>query len=584
MSLKMNKFQSLLVSFALLLAGSFLASCGGDDDDKKIQFNSGDFVVSHTDLALAGTGEQTVTIKSPVKPTLSADASWIHVGNVNSTSTNVYTAQVWCDENNSYDVRKGTITVTASGNNKTINVTQYGAETVELKSLDPGAELLAAGGTLVVNYAATGSVDVKAPEWLSEVKSKAITDNTVSFTYTANYGNAERAGDIVISLVSDPAIAVTVSVKQPVMQASTDMSDNAKALAKKIVAGVNIGNTMESPGGEGAWGNPKITDAYIKGLKALGFNAVRIPCAWDSHVSDASTNTLDPAWLSRVDEVVGYVVANDMYALLNIHWDGGWLEESCVNGYDEKVNKKQKDYWTQIANKLNHYDQHLIFAGMNEPGQQDQGGVVNKSIDAIMAYQQTFVDAVRATGGNNAMRVLVHQAPYTNIDKAVEGYYHLPNDPVADRAMVEIHFYDPSDYTIMDKDGAWGAGSTVKLYWGKDFHVEGSNRNCTWGEEDYVDNQFKKMKDKYVSAGVPVILGEYSTSIRNSSISGFDKDKYEASRAHWNEYITKSAKTNGCVPFYWETGGDISRTAGSARNQYAIDALIKGANAAAYPF
>lgn len=581
----MNKVQSLFASLAFVFAGGIFISCGGDDDSHKIEFDSDDFVVGKTEIAVAGTAEQIISVKSPVKPTAKADAEWIHIGNITaSQSSSIYSLPVWCDENSTFDVRSGNISITAGSYTKTVKVTQYGAETVEIRSVEPGNELEANGGTLTINFAATGAVTVSAPEWLREVKSKALTENSVQFTYSANYGDAARSGDVVISLDSDAAIKQTVSFTQAKATPSTDMSDDAKTLAKKMVAGINIGNTLEVPKGQD-WGNPAVNEEYIKGLKALGFNAVRIPCAWDSYVTDASTNTIDPAWLNRVDEVVGWVVANDMYAIVNIHWDGGWLETTCSQGYNEEVNKKQRDYWTQIATKLNHYDQHLLFAGMNEPGHQN--GAEAKAIDAIMKYQQTFVDAVRATGGNNAQRCLIHQAPDTNIDMAVDtkNPYSLPNDPVTGRSLVEVHFYDPSDYTIMEKDGDWYAGSIVKLYWGSDFHVAGSNRNCTWGEESHVDAQFKKMKDKYVSAGIPVILGEYSVSVRNTTaFPELDKTAFEASRAHWNEYITKTAKNNGCVPFYWETGGDINRTKGTAKNAYAIDALMTGAAAGTYPF
>jgi hypothetical protein len=73
------------------------------------------------------------------------------------------------------------------------------------------------------------------------------------------------------------------------------------------------------------------------------------------------------SWLDRINEVVGYCVANDMYAIVNIHWDGGWLENNCTPDKQEENNRKQQALWTQIANKLNHYDEHLLFAGSNEP-------------------------------------------------------------------------------------------------------------------------------------------------------------------------------------------------------------------------
>ncbi|MCM1356255.1 MAG: cellulase family glycosylhydrolase [Staphylococcus sp.] len=583
----MKALKTLIASMMLFCVGGTIISCDDDKEPSKVEFVTGDFVVSKTAIALAGTQEQTLTIKSPVAPTVKSDAEWLHVGPVErAMSSKIFTCTVSADENTSYDVRSATLTVTAGNDTKTVSVAQFGAETVDILSADPSGELDPYGGTLNVSFIATGEVSVEKPAWLELSTSRSLIENTYTFTYSANAGGEARGGDIVISLVSDPSISAMVTVSQAAADFSSNMSSTATELAARMFAGVNIGNTMEPPSGEGTWGAAKVTPEYVKGLKRLGFNAVRIPCAWDSHVTDPANNTIDPAWLARVDEVVGYVVAEDMYAIVNIHWDGGWLEESCVKGYDAAVDKKQRDYWTQIASKLNHYDEHLLFAGMNEPGQQDQGGVNNSSIDAMTTYQQTFVDAVRATGGNNASRCLIHQTPYTNIDKGVSSAYKLPKDVVENRMLVEVHFYDPSDFTLMSKDGEWGAGSKVKLYWGADNHVAGSDRNCTWGEESHVDAQFKKMQDTFVSKGIPVILGEYAVTTSRSvtDYPDFNADKWKASRAWWTEYITRSAKNHGCVPFYWETGGDINRTNGSALNPYLTDALMKGAADGKYPF
>lgn len=428
-------------------------------------------------------------------------------------------------------------------------------------------------------------------KWIKvEVGKRTSEGYPVTVTTEQNETRGQRSARISVYATNVArAFTLTQPTYAPTVPAETPINDvTAQQLASRIYAGINIGNTLEAPDGEGSW-TRSVTIDYIRGLKAAGFNAVRIPCAWDSHVkgktaAEKRQNIIDPDWLERIDQVVEWVVGEDMYAIVNIHWDGGWLEESCVNGYDANVDKKQKDFWTQIAKKLNHYDEHLLFAGMNEPGQQDQGNVKDNAIDAIRAYQQTFVDAVRATGGNNASRCLIHQTPYTNIDKGISSSYSLPSDNVADRTLVEIHQYDPSDFTIMDKDNAWnGPNNPIKLYWGAANHVAGSDRNCTWGEESHIDAQFKKMQDAFVSKGIPVIVGEYCADA-NRNIAGMDEAKWKASRAYWTEYVTKSAKSHGCVPFYWETGSDIDRTNGQIINQYAIDAIMAGASAGSYPF
>jgi endoglucanase len=124
---------------------------------------------------------------------------------------------------------------------------------------------------------------------------------------------------------------------------ATGMSSTPVELAAEMHLGWNLGNTFEAPGGETGWGSPVITEDFIKFVKQKGFNAIRIPCAWDwHHVDDRATAHIDLNWLNRVKEVVGYCVNNDMYVLLNVHWDGGWLENNCTPNKKDSVNAKQK--------------------------------------------------------------------------------------------------------------------------------------------------------------------------------------------------------------------------------------------------
>jgi aryl-phospho-beta-D-glucosidase BglC (GH1 family) len=96
-------------------------------------------------------------------------------------------------------------------------------------------------------------------------------------------------------------------------------------LAKEMVVGWNVGNSLDAIGGETAWGNPKITQRLIDSIRAAGFKAIRIPVAWSRFTVD-STFTIDSTWLKRVEEVVNYVLNDSMYAIINEHWDGGWQQ------------------------------------------------------------------------------------------------------------------------------------------------------------------------------------------------------------------------------------------------------------------
>ena len=84
--------------------------------------------------------------------------------------------------------------------------------------------------------------------------------------------------------------------------------------------------------------------------------------------------------MERVKEVVDYCMNAGLYVVLNDHYDGGWIE---VEGFSKTADKYSKvdetiisekstmlkTLWTQIANAFQNYDEHLLFAGLNEPFQ-----------------------------------------------------------------------------------------------------------------------------------------------------------------------------------------------------------------------
>lgn len=211
----------------------------------------------------------------------------------------------------------------------------------------------------------------------------------------------------------------------------------ATDIAKKMGIGWNLGNSLEVPGGETGWGNPRVNLALITAVRNAGFNTIRIPCSWDSH-ANPSTLEIDTSWLSRVREVIDYCYANDLYIVLNCHWDSGWLENNVTEARKDSMNKRQKAYWTPIANCFKDYNEHLLFAGANEPNASNA-----TQMAVLLSYHQTFIDAVRSTGGNNRSRVLVVQGPNTDIETTNNLMSAMPVDQISDRLMAEVHYYTP---------------------------------------------------------------------------------------------------------------------------------------------
>lgn len=411
---------------------------------------------------------------------------------------------------------------------------------------------------------------------------------TLSITASENTTTATRTAVITIS--SSQATSVKIAVSQvgvvpvvslypsyntsPLPADATGMTSNAVELAAKIKLGWNIGNTLEAIGGETAWGNPKVTKALIDLVKANGFNAIRIPCSWDQNLASSSTAQIKTEWLNRVKEVVQYCVDNEMYVIVNIHWDGGWLENNCTEAKKEANNAKQKAFWEQIATHLRGFDEHLLFASANEPN------VENATQMAVLtSYHQTFIDAVRATGGKNANRTLIVQGPSTDIEKTNKLMLTLPTDKVASRMMVEVHYYTPFQFCLLDKDADWGK---MFYYWGADNHsTTDTDRNSTWGEEADLDKFFLSMKTQFVSKGIPVILGEFGAIRRD--LTGDALTLHLNSRAYYLQYVVKQAKANGLIPFYWDAGNMgvntmslFNRTDNTVYDSQALTALQDG--------
>ncbi|ESQ90377.1 hypothetical protein ABAC460_09490 [Asticcacaulis sp. AC460] len=344
------------------------------------------------------------------------------------------------------------------------------------------------------------------------------------------------------------------------------MTRTPTQIAALIKLGLNIGNTLEATGGETAWGNPLITQGLIDTAKTQGFRAIRLPCSWNQY-ANATTAKISDSWLNRVKDVVQYCINADLYVVLNIHWDGGWLENNVSASSRDTVAAKQKAFWEQIATHLRDYDERLIFASANEPNCDTA-----EEMEVLLAYHQTFIDAVRSTGGRNAFRTLVLQGPNTDVELSDKLWTKTPTDTATNRLMAEVHFYTPYQFTLMDKDESWGK---MFYYWGKDYHstIE-PDRNATWGEEDHVDLMMATMKRLFVDVGIPVILGEYGAMTRTTPA---DLEKHLASRAHWMKYVTQKALANGLIPFLWDTGSLIDRTSHAVLDRRGLDAILEGA-------
>ena len=399
------------------------------------------------------------------------------------------------------------------------------------------------------------------------------------------------------SLLFVCVLLVCISSKGADFETATDA-------VKNMGVGWNLGNTLDSNSGdinnmwiecftsrtpsdyETAWRQVITTPELIKMMKDAGFNAIRLPVTWYPHMEAtfnsvkyvSSTQTLTPwdrtndpigtkiqkAWMQRVHEVVDYVISQGMYCILNIHHDTGsantaWLIAS------ESDYAKQKDcfeaIWQQIAEEFKDYDEHLLFEGYNEmldpyhswnfaswdtPSRYDNA-VATSAYNAINSFAQSFVDVVRATGGNNSQRNLI-VSTYSASSGAGSWNQHLqdplkymkrPNDEVENHIIFEVHSY-----------------------------LDIKDLNDT---KNVVNQMISALKSYLVAKGAPVIIGEWGTSVENGYAL------YRQNMLSFARYFVEQTKANDIGTFYWMGLSDGEHRSVPEFNQTDLkDAIIKG--------
>lgn len=88
---------------------------------------------------------------------------------------------------------------------------------------------------------------------------------------------------------------------------------------KEMRIGINLGNVLDAPT-EGAWAQ-RAQEYYFDDYAAAGFKSVRVPIRWDKHTATASPWAVEPSFMDRVEEVVGWSLKRGLRTILNTHHD-----------------------------------------------------------------------------------------------------------------------------------------------------------------------------------------------------------------------------------------------------------------------
>jgi len=294
-------------------------------------------------------------------------------------------------------------------------------------------------------------------------------------------------------------------------------------IVSEMKAGWNLGNSLDAEGPvETFWGNPVTTKAIIDEIYSRGFTTVRVPVTWRFHQGLGPNYIVEEAWLDRVEEVVNYVRANDMYVIINVHHDDTWIIPTYENG-DEVKNRLNK-LWTQIANKFKNYSDYVIFETLNEPRYEDTpqewtGGTA-EGRDMVNQYHKASLDAIRATGGNNSSRhIMISTYAASTLPHAMNDLI-VPNNDV--NTIISLHSYFPFPFTIGGTDSNWGTDS----------------------DKAQLDLEMNKIKTKFIDNGKAVVMGEWSSGNQNNL----------SDRLAHASYYAQATAQRGIACIWWDNG------------------------------
>lgn len=324
-------------------------------------------------------------------------------------------------------------------------------------------------------------------------------------------------------------------------------------MAERMGNGINLGNTMEAYGRaslgvgaqvsayETAWGMPVTTKEMAAAMKEAGFDTLRIPVAWTNAMAfETGDYTIGKEYLDRVEEIVGYAIDADMYVIVNDHWDGGWW--GMFGSADQQTRQNAMELytsmWTQIAERFEKYDSHLIFESANEELgfrlndtdiAKDSGTLSDDDCYRVAnEINQAFVDTVRASGGNNENRFLLIAGFGTDINSTCDDRFQMPADSAQDKLLLSVHFYDPSGYCINTSLASWGT------------------------KQDYEqqNTQLEKMT-KFTRQGYGIVIGEYGVLLDNGRL-----------KENTAEYVTNflnNCDLYGYCPVLWDCSNLFDR-------------------------
>ena len=368
--------------------------------------------------------------------------------------------------------------------------------------------------------------------------------------------SSETAADTTSQAVETESSAAddTTAAEETTAEAKDSTAPDTKSMtalefANVLGNGIDLGNTHEAYGHgsyswdtdpkvfEKLWGQPNTSQEIISGMKAAGFDTVRVPVAWTNGMDyESGDYTINPALLDRIGEVIDYAINADMYVIVNDHWDGSWwgMFGSATEETRQKAMDMYVSMWTQIGERYKDYPDNLIFESANEElgdrlndkdVAEDSGTLsAAECFETTNLINQTFVDTIRAQGSNNADRFLLIAGYNTDIEHTTDPKFKMPTDTAKDKLLVSVHYYNPSTYCLFGSVNHWGKADQYKEM-----------------------NKLLESLTKFTDEGYGVIIGEYGVLTEGSE----PREDWDL----WFDNFINNCDLYGYVPVLWDCNG-----------------------------
>jgi len=351
-------------------------------------------------------------------------------------------------------------------------------------------------------------------------------------------------------------------------------------IASANALGINLGNVLEAPT-EGAWA-PAAQEYYFADYKQRGFTTVRVPVRWDNHTAQDAPYTIDPSFMARVQQVVGWSLAQNLTTIINAHHDECVKKAHPAATFAQATNNPSPPHtlslpslqldqrreklwcvwrttpdcsessrplatsqlrppapqhptaaklprylaiWQQVAAAFAAAPTRLRFETLNEP--------TNLTIDQLNDMHAKVLPVMRAGGGNNAAReVYLVGLSWDGADWLLAHpdavvFPPLPSGAADPHLRFEVHSYDPYQFCLQDPPSAssWGTPADVAA----------------------VENRYKGLGAWAASKGRALLMGECGCFVKALS---------RADRLKWYATVGQAVKLLPDEATIWDDDGD----------------------------